>query len=440
MVRARASGPSTTQDDDAVIPAVGTAVEAAVEAPRPRPRFAALHSRNFRILWFGLIFSNAGAQVQMVAESWLILQLTNSALALGVMSLCFGIPMIILPMLGGAVADRVDRITILKFTQAEEVIVPLAFALIIATGHLQVWMLYMGGLIGGIDLAFDNPARQALLPGLVPPEDLMSATSLNSAVWTGALLFGPALGGVLLSAFGAAWLFAINGTTTIAVLLAIFSLRDVRNRNESREEPMLERLVGGVRFAWGSRGVLALLALTAVTGLLGRSYSTLLPVFARDLWHTGPQGYGLLLAAPGAGSLVGAFGIAAMRDIKHKGRFVIIANVVYSAALALFALVPPFAAGMALLVVAGLASTAFGAAVGTMLQFAAPGPLRGRVMSLYAITVMGAPSLGGLLGGAIAQSLNAQLAVGGGVVILGFVTLLLLRPVTRPMPVALEGV
>lgn len=405
---------------------------------RPR-RFAALHSRNFRILWFGLIFSNVGAQVQMIAESWLILQMTNSPLALGIMSLCFGVPMIVLPMLGGAVADRFDRITVVKFTQSEELIVPLIMAGIIASGHLQVWMLYLGGVLGGAMLAFDNPARQALLPGLVPPEDLMNATALMSAVWTGAMLVGPALGGVLLGAFGAAWLFAINGVSTLSVVVAIFALRDVRTRKESQVESAVQRLIGGVRYAGAHRGVLALLGLTLATGLLGRSYSTLLPVFARDLWHTGPSGYGLLLMAPGAGSLVGAFSVAALGDVKEKGRLVVIANGVYCLALILFALVPPFEVGMALLVLAGVASTAFGAAVGTMLQFATPGPLRGRVMSLYSIAVIGGSSLGGLIGGAVAQALTAQLAVVIGVALLIVSTIAMARSVLHPLPVTLDA-
>jgi MFS family permease len=403
----------------------------------PRKRFAALHSRNFRILWAGLIFSNVGGQVQMIAESWLILQITNSPLALGIMSLCFGVPMIVLPMLGGAVADRFDRITVLKFTQSEEVIVPLILAAIIGSGHLHVWMLYVGAVLGGSMLAFDNPARSALLPGLVPPEDLMNAMALMSAVWTGALLIGPALGGVLLGTLGAAWLFAINGLTTIGALVAIYSLRDVRNRKESGAEAALQRLIGGVRYAMANRGVFALLGLTLATGLLGRSYSTLLPVFARDLWHTGPRGYGLLLMAPGAGALIGAFGVAALGDIKAKGRFVIIANAIYCGSLLLFSLLPPFAAGMGLLVLAGLASTAFGAAIGTMLQFATPGPLRGRVMSLYTIAVIGGPSLGGLLGGALAQVTNAQLTVALGVILLAVATLGFARPVAKPLPEAI---
>jgi MFS family permease len=405
----------------------------------PARRFAALHSRNFRILWAGLIFSNVGGQMQMIAESWLILQLTKSPLALGIVSICFGVPMIALPMIGGAVADRFDRITILKFTQAEELIVPLILAGVIASGHLQVWMLYAGAVCGGTMLAFDSPARQALLPGLVPSEDLMNATALMSAVWTGALLVGPALGGVLLGSLGAAWLFAINGITTISVVVAIYSLRDVRTRKEGQAESPLNRLIGGVRYAMAHRGVLALLALTLATGLLGRSYSTLLPVFARDLWHTGPRGYGLLLMAPGAGALIGAFSVAALGDVKHKGRLVLIANAVYCLCLILFALVPPFLAGMALLVVAGVASTAFGAAIGTMLQFATPGALRGRVMSLYTVAVIGGASLGGLLGGAVAQALNAQVSVGAGIVLLAIATVAMARSVTHPMPVPAEG-
>ncbi len=409
--------------------------DAADQIAKRKPRFAALHSRNFRILWFGLIFSNVGAQMQMIAESWLILQLTNSPLALGLMSLCFGIPMITLPMIGGAVADRFDRITVLKFTQAEELTVPLIMAGIIFSGNLHVWMLYVGAVLGGTMLAFDNPARQALLPGLVPPEDLMNATALMSAVWTGALLIGPALGGILLGAFGAGWLFAINGVTTLSVVVAIYSLRDVRTRRESRVESGIQRLVGGVRYAAAHRGVLALLGLTLATGILGRSYSTLLPVFARDLWHTGPRGYGLLLMAPGAGSLIGAFGVAALGDVKSKGRFVVIANALYCLSLLLFSLLPPYFVGMGLLVIAGLASTAFGAAIGTMLQFATPGSLRGRVMSLYTVAVIGGPSLGGLLGGALAEALNAQLAVGIGVAVLIVATIALARSVMHPMPV-----
>jgi MFS family permease len=141
--------------------------------------------------------------------------------------------------------------------------------------------------------------------------------------------------------------------------------------------------------------------------------------------------------APGAGALIGAFGVAALGDIKAKGRFVIIANAIYCGSLLLFSLLPPFAAGMGLLVIAGLASTAFGAAIGTMLQFATPGPLRGRVMSLYTIAVIGGPSLGGLLGGALAQVTNAQLTVALGVVLLAVATLALARPVAKPLPEAI---
>ena len=402
----------------------------------PRPRFAALHARNFRILWLGLIFSNAGTQMQSVAQSWLVLQMTNSALSLGLLSLCFALPMIFLPMVGGAVADRVDRITLLKCTQTLQVLLPLGLAAVVAFGHVQVWMLYAAAFIGATVLAFDNPGRQALLPGLVPREDLMNATSLNSAAFSGAALFGPALGGLLLQPLGAAWLFALNGLSTLAVLAALFSLSGVGNRNESRAEPLVERLTGGLRFAWRHRAVLALLALSAAASLLGRSYQTLLPFFARDLWHACAGGYGLSLAAPGAGALLGAFGTAALGDIRRKGLFALIANGLFCLALGLFSLVPPYLAGLALLLAAGLANTAFSAALATLLQLSAPGSLRGRVMSLYTITIIGLSSLGGLLSGFLAEHLGAPLAVRLGAGALALLTLLLARRVLAPLPTA----
>jgi len=398
-----------------------------------RPRFAALHSRNFRVLWLGLIFSNAGTQMQNVAQAWLVLQMTNSALSLGFLSLSFAIPMILLPIVGGAVADRVDRITLLKYTQTAGVVLPMVLAAAVASGHLQVWMLYAASLLNATVLAFDNPARQALLPGLVPREDLMNATSLNSAAFTGAALFGPALGGLLLQPLGAPTLFVLNGLSTLVVLAALFSLRDVRNRNEGRVESLFDRLTGGLRFAWRHQTVLAMLALSACVSILGRSYQTLLPVFARDLWHAGASGYGLLLAAPGAGALLGAFGTAALGDIKSKGRFALIANAAFCVALALFSLVPPYAAGLALLLVSGLANTAFGAAIATMLQLHAPGALRGRIMSLYTITIIGMSSFGGLLAGAVAQAIGAPGAVRLGTAVLVVMTLLLARLVMSPM-------
>ncbi len=374
-------------------------------------RFAALRSRNFRILWLGLFSSNAGAQVQLVAQAWLVLQMTDSALSLGILAASFAVPMIALPMFGGALADHFDRITILKVTQTAQVVLRGSLAALVALDRADVTTMYLFQFASAVILAFDNPPRQAILPGLVPRADLLSATSLMSVIWTGAQLIGPALGGWLLPIVGPAWLFAIGGATAFASLAATFALRDVPNRLERRVEPLAERLFGGVRFAWTDRASLALLVQSAaVSGVIG-CYYTLLPIFARDLWRAGPEVFGLFAAMPGLGSLAGGIAVAMLGDFRRKDLLALGACVAFGVALALYAAIPPLAIGAALLATAGIASATFAACVGTMLQLRAPGPMRGRIMSLYAITLIGLSSLGGLGGGALAERIGPSDAV-----------------------------
>jgi len=397
-------------------------------------RFAALRSRNFRILWLGLFSSNAGAQVQLVAQAWLVLQMTDSALSLGILAASFAAPMIALPLFGGALADQFDRITILKVTQIAQVLLRGSLAGLVALGVADVATMYLFQFASAAILAFDNPPRQAILPGIVPRADLLSATSLMSVIWTGAQLVGPALGGWLLPIVGPAWLFAIGGATAFASLAATFALRDVPNRLERRPEPLAEHLFGGVRFAWADRASLALLVQSAAVSGVISCYYTLLPIFARDLWRAGPETYGLLAAMPGLGSLVGGVAVAMLGDLRRKDLLALGASVAFGAALGLYTSIPPVAVGAALLVVAGIASATFAACVGTLLQLRALGPIRGRVMSLYAITHVGLSSLGGLGGGALAERIGPPDAVRVAVLLAVVVVAALSIIVARRMP------
>ena len=372
-------------------------------------RFAALRSRNFATLWAGLIVSNAGAQMQNVAKAWLILQRTDSPLSLGLLSFCFAVPMTLLPPVGGALADRVDRVWLVKRTQTLMVLEPLLLALLLATGHAPLWLLYVDTAFAATVLAFDSPARQSLVPALVPREDLLSATSLNAVVFTGAALVGPALGGLLLRPLGAAWIFALNGLTTLAVLAALLRLRGVSGREGAGGRRV--GLADGARYVWTRRPVLAILGISASISLLAGSYQTLLPVLARDHWHVGASGYGLLASAPGAGALIGAFGLAALGNLRRKELIAIGAPLVVAAALLVVARVPPYAAGLGLLVLVGVAGSAGGAVIATLLQFASPGELRGRIMALNTVCVIGLSSFGGLLAGALAQVWGAPAAI-----------------------------
>ncbi|HET8627208.1 MAG TPA: MFS transporter [Thermomicrobiales bacterium] len=370
-----------------------------------RGRFAALRSRNFAILWCAGIVSNAGAQMQDVAKIWLIVQRTNSAVALALLGLCFAVPMTLLPPIGGALADRVDRVTVLKGTQSLMTLQPLLLAGLLATGHAPLWVLYADTVVAAAVYAANSPAQQALLPALVPREDLLNATALQSSVWTGARLVGPALGGLLLIPLGAAWLFAVNGLSTLFVLAALFGLRGVPGCE--RAAPGAPAHGGsGLRYVLAHRPVLAILALTAGLTVLQGAYAVLLPFFARDVWH--------------AGALLGTFGLAALGDVRRKGLAAGGGALLYCGALFLFAHAPIYTLGLALLVLA------------TLLQLLVPGSLRGRVMALRSIAYIGLGDFGGLFSGGLAQLLGPAAALTCGAVAL----LALLPAVLRPLGAA----
>lgn len=370
-------------------------------------RYPALRHRNFTLIWSGLLVSNMGTWMQNVAQSWLIYTLTgNNPLYLGWLGLAFAIPMIIVPPLGGAVADRVDRVKLLYVTQTGSLLLALVLATLTWTGIIQPWHILLTTFLGALLLAFDNPTRQALIPELVPRKDLLNAVSLNSATYTGAALVGPAIAGLLLGVVGAGWLFLLNGLSYGAVLGALMLMRDVPVQPR-RHVSIADALFGGFVYAWRHGIIGLLLVLSALAAVFGRSYQQLLPVFADGVWHTGSSGYGALLSAGGAGALIGAFIMSSLREIHRQGRILIISGLLFCALLAAFVLCPWFWVSVALLVAVGIASTVFTTMIATVIQLRVPGELRGRVMSLYAITLIGLPSLGSLAVARVAQGLAA---------------------------------
>ncbi len=369
-------------------------------------RFAALRYKNFTLLWAGLIVSNVGTWMQNVAQGWLVLQLTHSPLWLGLLGLSFALPMIVLPLVGGAVVDRVHRVRLLYFTQTSQMLIAFVLAALTWFGTINVWHILMASFLGAALLAFDNPARQALIPDLVPPHDLLNALSLNSATYNGAALLGPALAGALLGPLGAGTLFFINGVSYLAVIVALMAMRDVRTHSGARRASIRESMSAGLAYAWRDRLILSLLVLSALAAFFGRSYQTLLPIFADDIWHGGPEAYGLLLSAAGAGALVGAFGLASIKQVPRQGRLMIVSGLLFSVFLSVFALSPWLVLGTVMMFTGAVATTIFGTIIATFIQVATPNELRGRVMSLYAITLIGLPSLGALGSGAVADLLG----------------------------------
>jgi MFS family permease len=390
-------------------------------------RYAALHYRNFRVLWSGLIVSNMGTWMQNVANGWLVLQLTNSPLWLGMLGLSFALPMIVIPPFAGAVVDRVHRVRLLFITQSLQMLTAFFLALLTWLGRIQVWEILAASFIGAGLLAFDNPARQALIPDLIEPKDLLNALSLNSATYTGAALVGPALAGVLLEPVGAGTLFFLNGISFLAVIIALANLREVRTHSGGKGGSLRSTFWSGLAYAWRARMIMALLALSSLGGIFGRSYQNLLPAFGRDIWHAGPQGYGLLLSAAGGGALLGAFGLASFRNLKNQGAVMMVAGALFSLSLIAFSVSPALWIGAGLAFIAGVTSTVFSTIISTFIQFSVPNEMRGRVMSLYTVTLIGLPSLGALGTGALAEWLGgvegAPRAVLLGAVVMGILIL-----------------
>ncbi len=360
-------------------------------------QYPALQHRAYRLLWSGLLVSNMGTWMQNVAQSWLIYKMTNNdARYLGWLGLAFAIPMIALPAVGGMLADRYPRAAILRITQWSMALVALVQAILTLTNHNTPTLILIATAVGATLLAVDNPTRQALIPTLVPRHDLMNALALNAATYNGAALLGPAIAGFLMGIVGAGWLFAVNAVSYLAVIYAVSQMPAV---NEEGRTPstLSDALLGGIRFARSHALTAVLLLTSAVLSLFGRSYQQVLPIYADDIWHIAAQGYGILLSAAGAGAMIGALGMASLPRITPNGRNLKIAGTLFAVLLGCFAWTTQWWIGVLLLLCIGIISTAATTMIATMLQLDVPGHLRGRVMSLHAITLIGVPSVGGLL-------------------------------------------
>ena len=351
-----------------------------------------------------------GTWMQNVANGWVIYQLTNSPLWLGLLGLSFAVPMTILPLFSGAIVDRTNRIRLLWVTQTGMMLVAFALAALTWLHAINAVEILVGSFLSAALLAFDNPARQALIPSLVHKRDLLNALSLNSATYNGAALVGPAIAGLLYAQFGAAILYFVNGVSFLAVMWALVIIRHVPTHSGGERASFRDSVGAGLVFAWRNRLVAVLLALSAVAAIFGRGYQGLLPIFARDIWHGGPLAYSALLAAGGAGAFVGAFALAALRVVRKQTAIMLGSGAVFAASIMAFALAPWLWLGVALMFVAGVSSTVLGTLIGTFIQIEAPNELRGRIMSLYTITLIGLPALGALVVGGLAEALGGAAA------------------------------
>lgn len=414
-------------------PAHGTGIVAppAIGAPR-MGTFASLKIRDYGLLWWGMVISNIGTWMQMVAQGYLVYQLTHSPFALGLVGFTRAVPVFTFSLFAGVVADRVDRRKLLIVTQTLAGIFAFILAVLTSTGAVTVWMIMVLAFFSSAVAAFDNPTRQALVPDIVGKQYIANAVALQSAAFNGTGVLGPSLAGLALGFVGTAACFYINAVSFLAVIIALFMMSSVPNRTQ-RKQTMIQNLREGFGYVRGNRVVSALLILIALVGLLGRPYTQLMPAVQRDVLHVGATGLGILMAFSSIGALIGALAIASLSDFKHRGLMLMASIAVFGAALISFSLSRSFPLSLGLLVLVGGGATMSMSMTNMLIQLNVPGEFRGRIMSMYTMIAMGMMPLGSMLLGTIADFIGVPetLLLGGVGCLVALVAINLWVPTAR---------
>ncbi len=379
-------------------------------ASGPFHAFRALRHRDFRLLWIGLTVSAIGTWMQIVAQSLLVLKITHgSAFALGTVSLAQALAFFLFALVGGSVADRIDKRRLLLFTQSGSAVMAILLGLLTYFNVVQLWMILVLAFLNGTLLSFDQPTRGALVPLLVPREDLGNAISLQSMIFNGASTLGPALAGFSVVAIGYAGNFFLNGASFLAVLIALYVMRvPASTAHQQSTAQAIRTALGTVKrdavLPWVLSGFAAML-------FLGPSSALILPVFAVKVLHVGPERLGLLFSAAGVGTILGALFLASLGSNPKHGRIYLAGVFLWVAALTAFALSGWFWISLGALLVYGVGQTLAGTTTITLLQLRVPEQMRGRVMSLNTLVIMGIRPLGDFPAGALIALIGAPVTV-----------------------------
>lgn len=375
--------------------------------------FRALRHRNFRLFISGQIVSLVGTWMQNVALSWLVYRRTHSELLLGTTWFCSQIAVFALGPLGGLVSDRHSRQKVVILTQTLSMLQAFVLAALTLTGKIQVWQILVLGTALGIINAFDMPARQALVIQMTSQEDLINAISLNSAVFNAARIVGPGVAGLLLSVVGEGTCFLLNGISFLAVIFCLLAMRLPRFEPHP-PAPILQHLIDGFRYAANHRPVRRVLGLMAAATLAGMPALVLMPFFADDIFHRGSKGLGYLMGAMGIGAVTGTLVLARRTRSSGLGRVMVVSGLTTGVAYLCFAFSKSFFFSLAIMPVIGYSVMRQMASANTTIQTLIPDQYRGRIMALYAMTVVGLGPFGSLAAGAIAGRFDARVALACG--------------------------
>ena len=357
----------------------------------PPPGLAPLAHRNYALYWVGQLVSMSGTWIELTATSWLLYELTDSPLLLGLNGVFRAAPIFAFALIGGTVADRVERRRLLLITQSASVVTSLALGALVVSGHVVFWHVYVISLINATIAAFDAPGRQSLFPMLVPRGQLQNAITLNAMLFQTGQLVGPAIAGILIARVNVAAPFFVNAVSYFAIIGGLLAMRIPPIAARTSRGSIRSELVEGLRYVRASTVLPLVLVMEATFSVFGHNQA-LMTIFARDVLGAGPEGLGVLLSSIGGGAIVGMVVLILVGDIRRKGAFMLASGAVYGATLLVFAWSRSFPLSVAVLAVLGFADATWGALRNAIAQIVAEDAYRGRVMSLILIAARGLTS------------------------------------------------
>jgi MFS family permease len=386
--------------------------------------YRALYHRNYRLFFRRQSVSMIGTWMQLIAVNWLTFRLTHSPFLLGVVGFTSRIPTFVLAPFAGVLVDRWDRHRILLVTQILSMVQALIFAALVLTDRIAVWHIISLSLLLGVINTLDMPARQSFVIDMVEKkEDLGNAIALNSSMGTGARLIGPAIAGILIAAFGEGICFLLNGLSFIAVIMSLLEMIITAKESKKQSTSVMQGLKEGFDYTFGFPPIRSILLLLALVSLMAMPYMVLMPVFAKDIFHSGAHAYGFLVTASGCGALAAAIFLASRKSVLGLERIIVIGSSLFGTALIIFSLSRVFWLSLLLMVLVGFGMMMSITPSNTALQTIVEDDKRGRVMSFYAMAFFGMVPFGSLFAGSLAHMIGAPatLIIGGIICIFGSV-------------------
>jgi len=365
--------------------------------------FAALRHRNFQLFVLGQLISSVGTWMQIIAQGWLVYQLSQSELVLGIVGFASALPALFITPWGGVVVDRMPKRTLLIITQTASMIFALILAGLTMAGVVQVWHVVALAVGLGVVNAFDGPARQAFVVEMVGRADLPNAIALNSMTFNGARIFGPAIGGILLASVGAGWCFFWNGLTFLAVIVGLWAMNLPPHQPSTKKVSPWQQLRSGVAYANNIAEVRALLMMAFIISCFGITYSTVLPAFVAKVLQQNATAFGAINTTAGIGAIITAFLIARYGDQGQRGQWLAVSAIAFPVVLSLFAINHFYPLALILGVFLGMGFMSQFTLINTLLQTNISDDMRGRVMSLFAMIYRGVPAIGALAIGFAAE-------------------------------------